>query len=59
MKVETKDPKPRYRMARYGRRSWAVYRASTLLCVTIYKIGAQTVVQMLNDAPSDVGKEGR
>jgi hypothetical protein len=32
----------------YGSRYWAVYEREALLCVTVYKKGARTVVERLN-----------
>lgn len=36
-----------YRIERYGRRHWAVYRKNELICVTVYKKGARRVRELL------------
>lgn len=33
----------------YGNRYWAVYDGESLVCVTVYKKGAQEVIRRLNE----------
>ena len=39
-----------FRIERYGRRFWAVYEDSKLLCVAVYKKGALAVVRRIAGA---------
>jgi hypothetical protein len=44
-----------------ARRYWAVYEGDTLLCLTVYKKGARSVIERLRELSGsvrqDVGKE--
>jgi hypothetical protein len=44
------------RLARYGRRFWAVYEDDALLCVTVYKKGARAVIERLARKEKDQGR---
>lgn len=40
-------PASAFGLRRYGSRYWAVYEGETLLCVTVYKKGARSVIERL------------
>lgn len=47
--------KPLIEVRRYGTKHWAVYEGGELLAVTVYKKGAEAIVERLRNLP---GLEG-
>ena len=46
------DPQQMITITKYARRHWAVYAGADLVCVTVYKKGAEAVKQRLEQHPS-------
>lgn len=44
------------RVERYGRRFWAVWAGPDLVCVTVYRKGARSVVALLTALMEEVGR---
>jgi hypothetical protein len=48
-----------FRLEKARRRNWAVYEDDTLLCLTVYKKGACSVIERLRELSESVTQDAR
>jgi hypothetical protein len=48
-----------FRLEKARRRNWAVYEDDTLLCLTVYKKGARSVIERLRELSERVTRDAR